>query len=90
MMIDTIRPARVGEFSRGGGIAFRKRVPKSTTGGSDIQKASDAEPTNILTTSTVAMASSPQTTRLLIGFQFLVATSIVLVMTFKSESLRFL
>ena len=64
MMIDTIRPRRVGEFNRGGGMTLRKRLPKRTTGGSDIQNASDAEPTNILTTSTVVTDNSPQTIRL--------------------------
>ena len=63
MMIDTIRPARVGEFSRGGGITLRNRAPTRTTGGRDIQNASEAEPTNILASITNATASRHQTIR---------------------------
>lgn len=66
-MIDAIRPNRVGEFNRGGGITLRKRLPIRTAGGRDIQNASDAELTNILTTSTVVTESSPQTIRLIVS-----------------------
>lgn len=73
MMIETIRPTRVGEFNCGSGMTFRKRAPIRTTGGRDSQNASEAELTKNRTVNTVVIAKSPQTIHLVSGVLFRVS-----------------